>query len=89
MNQVDLHTHTTASDGSLTPAQLVQRAARLGVKVIAITDHDTVYGVAPATAEGTKLDVEVIPGVEINTDVPGADRDGRAHPVRTHPGDRG
>ncbi len=73
MNQVDLHTHTTASDGSLTPAQLVQRAARLGVKVIAITDHDTVYGVAPATAEGTKLDVEVIPGVEINTDVPGAE----------------
>lgn len=73
MNQVDLHTHTTASDGSLTPAQLVQRAARLGVKVLAITDHDTVDGVAVGTAEGARLGVEVIPGVEINTDVPGAE----------------
>lgn len=73
MNQVDLHTHTTASDGSLTPVQLVQRAARLGVTVLAITDHDTVQGVAEGRAEGTRLGVEVIPGVEINTDVPGAE----------------
>ncbi len=73
MNQVDLHIHTTASDGSLTPAQLVHRAARLALKVLAVTDHDTTAGVAEATAAGRALGVEVIPGVEINTDVPRAE----------------
>lgn len=73
MNQVDLHTHTTASDGSLTPTQLVARAARLALKVIAITDHDTTAGVAEAMAAGRAQGVEVIPGVEINTDVPGSE----------------
>ena len=73
MNQVDLHTHTTASDGNLTPAQLVNRAARLTLKVIAITDHDTTAGIAEAVAAGQTLGVEVIPGVEINTDVPRAE----------------
>ncbi len=73
MNQVDLHTHTTASDGSLTPAQLVHRAARLALQVIAITDHDTTAGVAEGIAAGRTLGVEVIPGVEINTDVPRAE----------------
>lgn len=69
MNQVDLHTHTTASDGQLTPTQLVHRAARLALKVIAITDHDTTAGVAEGIAAGRAMGVEVIPGVEINTDV--------------------
>ncbi len=73
MNQVDLHTHTTASDGSLSPTQLVARAARLALKVIAITDHDTTAGVAEAMAAGRAEGVEVIPGVEINTDVPGSE----------------
>lgn len=73
MNQVDLHTHTTASDGSLTPTQLVTRASRLALKVIAITDHDTTAGVAEAMAAGRAQGVEVIPGVEINTDVPGSE----------------
>lgn len=73
MNQVDLHTHTTASDGQLTPTQLINRAARLALKVIAITDHDTTAGVAEASAAGQALGVEVIPGVEINTDVPRAE----------------
>ena len=73
MNQVDLHAHTTASDGSLSPAMLVSRASRLALKVIAITDHDTVAGVAEGLAAGQAAGVEVIPGVEINTDVPGAE----------------
>ncbi len=73
MNQVDLHIHTTASDGALTPTQIVQRAARLGLKVVAITDHDTVAGIPEALAAGLVHGVEVIPGVEINTDVPGAE----------------
>jgi hypothetical protein len=73
MNQVDLHTHTNASDGVLSPAQLVERAARLALRVIAITDHDSTDGVAEAVAAGLMLDVDVIPGVEINTDVPGTE----------------
>ncbi len=73
MNQVDLHTHTTASDGSLTPMQLVNRASRLALKVIAVTDHDTTAGVAETMAAGRARGVEVIPGVEINTDVPGSE----------------
>jgi predicted metal-dependent phosphoesterase TrpH len=73
MNEVDLHTHTTASDGTHTPQQLVARANRLAVKVIAITDHDTTAGVTEAQSAGARLGVEVIAGVEINTDVPGAE----------------
>jgi 3',5'-nucleoside bisphosphate phosphatase len=73
MNEVDLHTHTTASDGTHTPQQLVSRAAKLAVKVIAVTDHDSTGGVAEAQATGERLGVEVIAGVEINTDVPGAE----------------
>jgi predicted metal-dependent phosphoesterase TrpH len=73
VNQVDLHTHTTASDGQFTPAQLANRACRLGLKVLAITDHDTVAGVCEAQAAGAACGVEVLAGVEINTDVPGAE----------------
>jgi predicted metal-dependent phosphoesterase TrpH len=73
MNQVDLHCHTTVSDGALSPPELIRRGARLGLKVIAVTDHDTVAGVEEALATGEAAGVEVIPGVEINTDVPGAE----------------
>jgi 3',5'-nucleoside bisphosphate phosphatase len=73
MNQVDLHCHTSASDGVLSPAALVARGAGLGLKVIAITDHDSTDGVAEAMAAGTRYGVVVIPGVEINADVPGSE----------------
>lgn len=73
MNEVDLHTHTTASDGDLTPAGLVARAAKLAIKVLAVTDHDSTEGVAEALTAGRTHGVEVIPGVEINTDVPKAE----------------
>jgi predicted metal-dependent phosphoesterase TrpH len=67
----DLHLHTTASDGSLTPADLVRRAADLGISVIAVTDHDSVEGI-PAAIEAARNypQLTVIPGVEISTDVP-------------------
>jgi len=71
--RVDLHTHTTASDGLLPPATLVEEAARLGVGILAITDHDTTDGLEEALEAGYALGVEVIPGVEINTDVQGAE----------------
>jgi 3',5'-nucleoside bisphosphate phosphatase len=73
MNQVDLHCHTTASDGLVSPAALVARAARLGLKIVAITDHDSTDGVAEALQAGKSHGVEVIAGVEINSDVPGAE----------------
>ncbi len=70
MGLIDLQCHTTASDGTLTPTELVALAAERGLRVIAITDHDTVAGIDEALAAGRYYGVEVIPGVEINTDVP-------------------
>jgi len=64
---VDLHLHTTASDGSLTPEQVVEHAARLNLKTIAISDHDTVNGIDEALTVGKKLGVEVIPAVELSS----------------------
>lgn len=65
---IDLHTHTTASDGSLTPSQLVRYAKKKGLTVIAVTDHDTVDGNAEAMAEGEREAITVVPGVEISVD---------------------
>lgn len=68
--RVDLHTHSTASDGELTPAELVQLAIERGLDVIALTDHDSCDGIDAIldAARGTSL--EVIPGVELSADVP-------------------
>ncbi|UCE27736.1 MAG: PHP domain-containing protein [Candidatus Coatesbacteria bacterium] len=66
MRLIDLHTHTTASDGSYTPAELVSMAADAGLSAIAITDHDTVAGNAEALEAGPPCGVEVVPGVEIS-----------------------
>ncbi len=63
----DLHTHTTASDGCLTPTEVVEAAKRAELAAVAITDHDTVGGIDEALAAGRKFDIEVIPGVEIST----------------------
>lgn len=73
--RIDLHNHTTASDGSETPAQAVRNAKGLGLAAIAITDHDTVSGLAEAAQTGKELGVEVIPGIEISADY----RGNRAH----------
>ncbi|TCV99907.1 RNase RNM [Biostraticola tofi] len=63
----DLHSHTTASDGALTPTELVDRAIAMGVNVLAITDHDTVAGVAEAQAAAQGSSLAVICGTEIST----------------------
>ncbi len=65
---IDLHTHSIASDGSMSPAELVRHAKEKGLAAIALTDHDTVDGVAEALEEGAKTGVEVIPGIEISVD---------------------
>ncbi len=66
MIRIDLHAHTTASDGSLTPEELVQLAKQQGVATLAVTDHDTVAGLPRAIAEGVQAGVEVISGIEIS-----------------------
>lgn len=65
---IDLHIHTTASDGAYTPTEVVEEAKRLGFTAIAITDHDTMDGVSEALERGKELGVEVVPGIELNTD---------------------
>jgi len=71
MIMVDLHTHSTASDGSYTPEEVVRLAKERGLGAISLTDHDTVDGLAEAVAAGEALGVEVIPGVEISARFPG------------------
>ena len=66
---LDLHIHTTASDGSLTPTQVVQLARKKGFSLIAVTDHDTMGGVAEALEAGKKYNVDVVPDVEISSGV--------------------
>jgi 3',5'-nucleoside bisphosphate phosphatase len=62
---VDLHVHTTFSDGRLTPRQALEEAARLELSAVAITDHDVLGGLAEAEAAGRRLGVEVVPGIEL------------------------
>ncbi|GAW66210.1 phosphoesterase [Geoanaerobacter pelophilus] len=65
-NMVDLHLHSTFSDGVRTPAELVAMAAELGLRAIALADHDTVDGIDEAIAAGTSLGVEVLPAMEFS-----------------------
>ena len=67
---LDLHTHSTASDGLHTPTDLVELARQAGLTTIALTDHDTTNGLAEAQAAGATSGVTVIPGIEINTYLP-------------------
>lgn len=69
---IDLHCHTTASDGSCSPSAFVRKAAKAGCSVVAITDHDTVGGVQEAIRAGEKHKVRVIPGIEMTAEFPGA-----------------
>ncbi|MCD8322738.1 MAG: PHP domain-containing protein [Oscillospiraceae bacterium] len=73
--QIDLHIHTTASDGTDAPQAIVELAHTLGLRAIAVTDHDSVAGIAEAQTAGKALGVEVIAGIEISADY----RGNRAH----------
>jgi hypothetical protein len=66
-SRIDLHTHTIASDGELTPQELVAQAASLGIQVLGITDHDTTEGLPAALEEAGRWDISIVPGVEIST----------------------
>ena len=63
---VDLHTHSTASDGTLAPGQVVEAAASCGLKALALTDHDTVGGVVAAREAGARLGIRIVAGVELS-----------------------
>ncbi len=66
MTMIDLHTHSNASDGTLSPRDLVRLAKDSGLAALALTDHDTIDGLAQAVAAGEEFGLEVIPGVEIS-----------------------
>jgi len=65
---VDLHIHTTASDGVYSPRDSVRQAAEAGLRAVAVTDHDTVAGIPEALAAGREFGIEVIPGVEVSAE---------------------
>ena len=74
MGKVDLHIHSTASDGRYSPQEIVQKAASLGLTFIALADHDSVDGIAPALAAASIIpQLKVIPGIEVSTDTPGGE----------------
>lgn len=67
MREIDLHIHTTASDGTCTPREAVRRASELGLRAIAVTDHDNITGHAEALSAGMDYGVEVVQGIEVST----------------------
>ncbi len=74
MVEVDLHLHTTFSDGRLSPTELVRLCADRGLKVISISDHDSTEGIPEALAAAeTHAKISIIPGIELSTDVPGGE----------------
>ena len=72
-NYIDLHTHSTASDGIFSPTELLHKAKEVGLRVLALTDHDTTGGLEEAARAARTLDIDLIPGIEINTDVSGGE----------------
>lgn len=72
---IDLHAHTTASDGSYTPRELVENAHAIGLDAVGVTDHDTIAGWPEALEAGAEFGLEIVPGVELSTDYAG----GRFH----------
>ena len=71
MRRVDLHTHTTCSDGTVSPTELVRLARNAGLAALAVTDHDTTEGLPEARAAGEAYGVEIISGCEISTNLDG------------------
>ncbi len=70
---IDLHTHTTASDGQYTPSQLVEKVASKGISVLAITDHDTTVGLEEGAQAAKKFGITFVPGIEFSIERPGCE----------------
>ncbi len=71
--RIDLHTHSTESDGTLTPEELMEHAKETGLTAIALTDHDTTDGIARARPLAEELGIELVPGIELSTDYSGTE----------------
>lgn len=71
MERIDLHVHSNQSDGTHSPADLTAHAAKCGLTAFALTDHDTISGIAQAIEAGHRFGIEVIPGIEFSTDYHG------------------
>src|SRR5688572_8928127 len=71
MSSGDFHTHSNRSDGVLSPADLVRLAASRGVRLLALTDHDSMEGVPEALATAREAGITLIPSIEMSTDIPG------------------
>lgn len=71
--EADLHCHTTESDGLLTPYELIKAASEIGLKAVGITDHDTVSGWGESVKAGKKFGVEILKGIELNTEWQGTE----------------
>ena len=67
MKTIDLHVHSTFSDGTQTPTELVKEAAACGLRAFALTDHDSTKGIEEALEAARTYDLEVIPGIELST----------------------
>src|SRR5436190_772393 len=67
---VDLHCHSTESDGTLAPAELVREAKRAGLSALSLTDHDTIAGIGEASAEAEHLAIDFLSGIEISCQYP-------------------
>jgi predicted metal-dependent phosphoesterase TrpH len=83
MVKIDLHTHSTRSDGLDTPSQLVANAAKAGISVLALTDHDTVSGWDEARSKALELGLGFVPGIEV-TSVSDVERFGRKMRISVH-----
>jgi predicted metal-dependent phosphoesterase TrpH len=66
MNSIDLHAHTTASDGTFTPNELIEHAVEKGLTAIAVTDHDTTDGLQEADDAARRMGIEFVPGIELS-----------------------
>ena len=73
VSRVDLHLHTTVSDGALRPEELVRAASIAGIQVMAVTDHDSVDGIRDAERAASDLSIQVIPGIEVSASLDGDD----------------
>lgn len=71
MDKIDLHVHTTASDGTMSPKEVVSLATMLGLKAIALTDHDTMAGLQEAGEAAELMGISVVPGIEISSEYQG------------------
>lgn len=67
MRKIDLHVHSTFSDGTLTPTELVLHAIEMRLCAMALTDHDTIDGIQEAMIAGAENNLEIIPGIELST----------------------